>query len=80
MIGVGGLRSLGFLFYTVAISLGPAAKASAVLKLNSMLVFAGATVIGFFAPEFIEEDTGKRKVLQKLIASSFIILGVFLVR
>ncbi|MFB6209297.1 MAG: EamA family transporter [Candidatus Nanohaloarchaea archaeon] len=80
MLGVGSLRSFGFLAYTVAISLGPAAKASAILKLNGMLVFMGATLIGLFRPGFIEEDTGKWKVFQKFIASSMIIAGVLLVR
>ncbi|MFB6115152.1 MAG: EamA family transporter, partial [Candidatus Nanohalobium sp.] len=55
MIGVGGLRATGFLAYAVAISLGPAAKASAVLKLNSMLVFLGATTLAIVNPALLRK-------------------------
>lgn len=80
MLGVGFVRSTGFLSYAIAISLGPATKASAVLKLNGMLVFLGATLIALVKPGYIEEEVDGWKVPQKFIASALIIVGVLLVR
>ncbi len=80
MLGVGSLRATGFLAYAVSISLGPAAKASAVLKLNSLLVFLGATALAVMRPGFIQEEVGKAVTVQKLVASLMILAGILMVR
>lgn len=80
MMVIGGLHALGYVFYAVAISIGAAAKASAVLRINPIFVFLGATALAFVDPGFIEEEKEWDKIIQKLVASLIIIVGVLLLR
>lgn len=77
-ITVGGLRSLGYLSFMIAVSLGSVTLASAVLKTNGMFVFLGATALSFTG-KMIHEDKDKKILLQKLIASGMIVAGVILI-
>lgn len=80
MIGVGSVRSIGFLMYLISISLGPAAKSSAILKINGLLVFLGATALSYVRPDFVEESRDIRTIIQKLLGALLIVIGVILVR
>lgn len=79
MIFVGSVQALAYVLYATAISIGTAAEASAIIRLNPMFVFIGATALAFIAPNFIEEEKNWSKIIQKLIAATIIILGVILV-
>jgi drug/metabolite transporter (DMT)-like permease len=78
MVSVGFLHALGYIFYATAISVGAAAKVSAVMRLNPLLVFLGTTSLAFLIPDFVDEETDWKKIVQKLAAAIVIIIGVFL--
>lgn len=78
-IAVGGLRSLGYLSFMVAISLGSVTLASAVLKTNGMFVFLGATALSL-SGKMIHESKDKKIILQKFLASAMIVTGVIIMK
>ncbi|MFB6116046.1 MAG: EamA family transporter [Candidatus Nanosalina sp.] len=74
-IAVGGMRSLGYLSFMIAISLGSVTMASAVLKTNGMFVFFGATVLSL-SGRMLDESKDRKIILQKFLASGMIVTGV----
>lgn len=78
-IAVGGLRSLGYLSFMIAISLGSVTLASAVLKTNGIIVFFGATALSL-SGKMIHESKNKKIIIQKFLASVMIIAGVVTIK
>jgi len=78
-IAVGGMRSLGYLSFMIAISLGSVTLASAVLKTNGMFVFLGATALSL-SGKMLHESKDKKIILQKFLASAMIISGVIIMK
>lgn len=76
-IAVGGMRSLGYLSFMIAISLGSVTMASAVLKTNGMFVFFGATLLSL-SGRMLNESKDRRVILQKFLASGMIVTGVII--
>ena len=76
-IGVGGIRSLGYLSFMIAISLGSVTMASAVLKTNGMFVFFGATILSI-SDRMLNESKERKVILQKFLASGIIVSGVII--
>lgn len=63
-------------FFFLAISFGAASLVSTVTKTRFLVIFLGATLISRIHPEIIHEPLEKRVLIQKLIATSMIIVGV----
>ena len=74
-IAVGSMRSLGYLSFMIAISLGSVTMSSAVLKTNGMFVFFGATLLSL-SGKMLSESKDKKIILQKFLASGMIVTGV----
>ena len=76
---VGGMRSLGYLSFMVAISLGSVTLASATLKTNGMFVFLGATLLSL-RNKMLHESKDRKIILQKFLASAMIVAGIVVMK
>lgn len=76
----GSLKALGSFLFTKAITLGPVALVSTVVKVKPVLVFIGSTVISKFHSEIIHEKLDTKTILQKTIATVIIVFGVVLIK
>lgn len=63
-------------FFFLAISLGAASLVSTVTKTRFLMIFLGATLISRIHPDIIHEPLEKRILIQKLIATLMIFIGV----
>lgn len=68
----GGSQAVFFL----AVSLGSASLVSTITKTRFLIIFFGATAISRLHPEIIHESLDRKILVQKLVATGMIIIGV----
>ncbi|QKQ97923.1 EamA family transporter [Candidatus Nanohaloarchaea archaeon] len=73
---IGFLTSTAYLAFAKSITLGPVSLTSTLLKINSIFIFFGATIISRLHPEIIHEELDTRILAQKIISILLIIAGV----
>lgn len=73
------VSSISLLLFLIAVSLGPVSLVSALVKIQVLFIFIGATALSNFKPHFIKEKITSSIILQKLIAITIIIAGAFLI-
>ena len=76
----GSLKALGSFLFTKAITLGPVALVSTIVKVKPVLVFLGSTIISKFHSEIIHEKLKTKTILQKALATVIIVFGIILIR
>ncbi len=77
---IGVTTALGYICFALSINTGPVSLASAVIKSLNIIIFAAATAIQKLHPEVVDEDTGKKVLIQKSAAITLIITGLLLIQ
>lgn len=80
LLGMGAVKAIGYLLFAQAITIGPVSLVAATLKVKSLLVFFGSTLISKYHPEIIHEKLDKKILFQKITATLIIISGVMLIK
>jgi len=78
LIFVGIVGTIALFTFITAINIGPVSLTSALLELQPLFVFVGATILSIFHPEILKEKITKSIVIQKMIAVGLIVLGAVL--
>ncbi|MBR9699017.1 EamA family transporter [Candidatus Woesearchaeota archaeon] len=73
------LNVVGFVFFTFALTAGPAALVAAIGRLDLLFVFLITLLLSLFFPKIIKEKFSKPVLIQKFIAVSMLVIGVILI-
>lgn len=80
MAFIGSLNSVAYFVFAGALTYGPVSLASALTKSASLFVFAGSVLISRFHPDIFHEEIGRSTLIQKIFATSLIIIGVVVIQ
>ncbi|WP_306059463.1 EamA family transporter [Natronococcus wangiae] len=80
LLAAGLLNALALFTFIRALEHGPVSLATAITKVDVMLVFVGALSLSKLAPELLNEQFDRFTLLQKGFASSIILVGCVLIQ
>lgn len=80
LLAIGLFMALGYLSFIAAITTGPVSLASAVVKSQNLIIFASAVLLSKFRPEIVDEKIEKTTLIQKLLATGLIVIGLLLIQ
>ncbi|THE63555.1 hypothetical protein D8Y22_17175 [Salinadaptatus halalkaliphilus] len=80
LVAGGLLNALALFTFIRALQYGPVSLATAITKLDVMLVFVGALSLSKLAPELLSERFNRFTLLQKGTASAVILVGCVLIQ
>ena len=78
IIGNQTISFTGHLFYFLAISLASAALVQSTLSIQNAIIFLMASAVSLWRPHALQESTGRRDILQKIVGIAIIMGAAYM--